>query len=92
VLNFYEDSGFDSEDELIEYVESLRDLALLSDDDSISSFVRDLSATFADSDRGTNKFSHHEFLDGQEMKTISEGSNWLIPIQHVFVNIRYQKG
>lgn len=255
MLNFYEDCGFDSEDELIEYVESLRDLALLSDDDdSVSAFARDLSASFAevtetiegswfyveyvspeplnqvnegegysveatiispeiifwdpgymqedeewdeyfeyiqehdyftdgtdvvlktglnpdanpilkalnysneftwnepwlstisvglpkhglnmsetdisqdkwvfrlfgkisglvaansaseaksqfaqviresfafiDSDRGTNKFSHHEFLDGQEKKTISEGSNWIIPIQHVFVNIRNHK-
>jgi len=49
VLNFYEDCGFESEDELVEYVESLRDLALLSDDDdSLSSFARDLSASFAE--------------------------------------------
>ncbi len=38
-----------------------------------------------------DKTDHHEFLDGQEMKSISEGSNWFIPIEHVFVNIRYQK-
>lgn len=58
-----------------------------------SKFARVIQESFAfiDSDRGTNKFSHHEFLDGQEKKTISEGSNWIIPIQHVFVNIRYKK-
>lgn len=47
------------------------------------------SFLFIESAKGTNKFSHHEFLDGQEKKTISEGSNWLIPIQYVFVNIRH---
>lgn len=46
------------------------------------------SFSFIDSDRGTNKFSHHEFLDGQEMEIISDDSNWVIPIQHIFVNIR----
>jgi hypothetical protein len=46
------------------------------------------SFTFIDSDRGTNKFSHHEFSDGQELEIISDDSNWVIPIQHVFVNIR----
>jgi hypothetical protein len=48
------------------------------------------SFSFIESDLGTNKFSHHEFLDGKEMEIISEDSNWLIPIQHVFVNIRKQ--
>ncbi len=49
MLNFYADCGFESEDELIEYVESLRDLALLSDDDdAVSSLARDLSASFAE--------------------------------------------
>ncbi len=46
------------------------------------------SFTFIDPDYGTNKFDLHEFLDGQE-KDFSYGeSNWLIPIEHVFVNIR----
>jgi len=46
------------------------------------------SFSFIDVDHGTNKFDLHEFLDGQE-KDFSHGeSNWLIPIQHVFVNIR----
>ena len=46
------------------------------------------SFSFIDVDHGTDKFDLHEFLDGQE-KDFSYGeSNWLIPIQHVFVNIR----
>jgi hypothetical protein len=46
------------------------------------------SFSFIESDRGTNKFSHHEFANSQEMEIISDESNWLIPIDHVFVNIR----
>ena len=46
------------------------------------------SFTFIDSDYGTNKFGLHEFLDGQEKVTINKDSLWLIPIEHVFVNLR----
>lgn len=48
------------------------------------------SFSFIDSDHGTNKFDLHEFLDGQEKELTADESNWLIPIQHVFVNIRIQ--
>jgi hypothetical protein len=46
------------------------------------------SFSFIDVDHGTNKFELHEFLDGQEKDFSLGESNWLIPIQHVFVNIR----
>jgi len=41
------------------------------------------SFTFIESD----EYGHHVLSDGQE-KVISNESDWLIPIDHVFVNIR----
>jgi hypothetical protein len=49
------------------------------------------SFTFIDSTYGTNKLSLHEFLDGQDKVTIDDDWLWLIPIEHVFVNIRKQQ-
>ena len=49
------------------------------------------SFTFIDNTHGTNKLSLHEFLDGQDKVTIDDDSLWLIPIEHVFVNIRKQQ-
>ena len=49
MLNLHIDCGFDTEDELIDYVVGLRDIALFSDDDDVvSSFAQDLSTSYSE--------------------------------------------
>jgi hypothetical protein len=80
MLNFYADCGFESEDELIEYVESLRDLALLSDDDdAVSSLARDLSASFAevtDSIEGSSLYV--EYVSPEPLNEVKEGVGYSV--------------
>jgi hypothetical protein len=80
VLNFYEDCGFDSEDELIEYLESLRDLMLLSDDDdSVSSFARDLSAPLAQvTDTISGARYYVEYVSPEPLNHVVEGVGYSV--------------
>jgi hypothetical protein len=80
MLNFYVDCGYESEDELIEYLESLRDLALLSDDDdAVSSLARDLSASFAevtDSIEGSSLYV--EYVSPEPLNEVMEGEGYSV--------------
>jgi hypothetical protein len=80
MLNFYADCGFETEDELIEYLESLRDLALLSDDDdAVSSLARDLSASFAevtDSIEGSSLYV--EYVSPEPLNEVKEGVGYSV--------------
>ena len=80
MLNFYEDCGFESEDELIEYVESLRDLALLSDDDdSLSSFARDLSASFAEvTESIEGSWLYIEYVSPESLNQVKKGEGYTV--------------
>ena len=80
MLNFYADCGFETEDELIEYIESLRDLALLTDDDdAVSSFAQDLSASFAevtDSIEGASLYV--EYVSPEPLNEVNEGEGYSV--------------
>jgi hypothetical protein len=80
MLNFYADCGFETEDELIEYIESLRDLALLSDDDdAVSSFARDLSASYVevtDSIEGASLYV--EYVSPEPLNEVKEGEGYSV--------------
>ena len=80
MLNFYADCGFESEDELIEYVESLRDLALLSDDDdAVSSLARDLSASFAEVTESIEGSSLYvEYVSPEPLNEVKEGEGYAV--------------
>ena len=80
MLNFYADCGFESEDELIEYVESLRDLALLSDDDdAVSSLARDLSAPFAEVTESIEGSSLYvEYVSPEPLNEVKEGEGYAV--------------
>lgn len=80
MLNFYADCGFETEDELIDYIESLRDLALLSDDDDVaSSLARDLSASYAevtDSIEGSSLYV--EYVSPEPLNEVKEGEGYSV--------------
>ena len=80
MLNFYADCGFETEGELIEYVESLRDLALLSDDDdAVSSLAQDLSASYAevtDSIEGSSLYV--EYTSPEPLNEVNEGEGYAV--------------
>ena len=80
MLNFYADCGFETEDELIEYVESLRDLALLSDDDdAVSSLARDLSASFAEATDAIEGASLYvEYVSPEPLNEVKEGEGYSV--------------
>ena len=80
MLNFYADCGFETEDELIEYVESLRDLALLSDDDdAVSSLARDLSASFAEVAESIGGSSLYvEYVSPEPLNEVNEGEGYSV--------------
>ena len=80
MLNFYADCGFDSEDELIEYVESLRDKALLSDDDdAASALARDLSASFAEvTDEIEGSALYVEYVSPELLNQVKEGEGYSV--------------
>lgn len=80
MLNFYSDCGFDSEDELIEYLESLRDSALLSDDDDAeSSLAQDLSASFAEVSESIEDSSLYiEYISPEPLNQVKNGDGYSV--------------
>ena len=98
MLNFYADCGFDSEDELIEYVESLRDKALLSDDDdAASALARDLSASFAEvTDEIEGSALYVEYVSPEPLNQVKEGEGYsveatIVSPEIVFWDPRYRR-
>lgn len=82
MLDFYKDCGFDNEDELIEYIDSLRYLVLPGDDeadDIVSSLSQDLSASLAevtDSIEGSSLYV--EYVSPKPLNEVQEGKGYSV--------------
>ena len=91
MLNFYADCGFDSEDELIGYLESLRDAALLSDDDdAVSSLAQDLSASFAEATESIDGADLYiEYVSPEPLNEYTQGDGYAVEATIVSPNIAF---
>lgn len=81
MLNFYMDCGFDSEEEFFEYLNQLRDKALLQDDsdDVVSSFAQDLSASFIEVTESIEGSSLYvEYVSPEPLNQVRDGKGYSV--------------
>lgn len=82
MLDFYKDCGFENEDELIEYINSLRYLALPGDDetdDIASSLSQDLSASLAEvSDSIEGASLYVEYVSPKPLNEVQDGKGYSV--------------
>jgi len=92
MLNFYMDCGFDSEEEFFEYLNQLRDKALLQDDsdDVVSSLAQDLSASFSEVTESIEGSSLYvEYVSPEPLNQVRDGKGYSVEATFVSLYIDF---